>query len=64
MWGGGGASDAEVIAATKELRGDPADAEAVLERHGLDRASYEQALFDIAADPARSEAYTEGVGRR
>ena len=47
------------IAATvaKEIAADPEHADDVLAKHGLDRAKLEAMMFEIAADPALTEAY-------
>ena len=47
------------IAATvaKEIAADPEHADDVLAKHGLDRSKLEAMMFEIAADPALTEAY-------
>jgi Tfp pilus assembly protein PilP len=47
------------VAATvaREIAADPEHADEVLARHGLDRAKLEAMMFEIAADPALTEAY-------
>ena len=40
-----------------EIAASPAKAEEILSSHGTDRDAFEEALFDIAADSAKSKAY-------
>jgi hypothetical protein len=47
----------EVAALASEVKAAPAKAEQILADHGLDQARFEALLYDIAADPAKSEAY-------
>jgi hypothetical protein len=41
----------------KEIAADPEHADEVLVKHGLDRAKLDAMMFEIAADPALTEAY-------
>ena len=40
-----------------EIAASPAKADAVLSTHGVSRDDFEQALFDVAADDAKTRAY-------
>lgn len=44
-------------AVAKEIAADPEHADDVLTKHGLDRAKLDAMMFEIAADPALTEAY-------
>jgi len=41
----------------KAIAADPEHADDVLNKHGLDRAQLDAMMFEIAADPALTEAY-------
>lgn len=41
----------------REIAADPEHADEVLSRHGLDRSKLDALMFEIAADPALTEAY-------
>jgi hypothetical protein len=41
------------------IAADPGQADALLSAQGLDRASFDALLYDIAADPALTERYLE-----
>lgn len=41
----------------REIAADPEHADEVLTRHGLDRDKLDAMMFEIAADPALTEAY-------
>jgi hypothetical protein len=51
----------EVAAIATLVKADPAKADKVLADHGLDRAAFEALLFDIAADPAKSQTYAAAL---
>ncbi|HEY8380163.1 MAG TPA: hypothetical protein VIK91_26920 [Nannocystis sp.] len=44
-------------AIAREIAADPEHADEVLRRHGLDREKLDAMMFEIAADPALTEAY-------
>lgn len=44
-------------AIANEIAASPARADEILSSHGTDRDAFEAALFDIAADAAKSKAY-------
>ncbi len=46
-----------LAALSKSIEANPAQAEALLKEAGLDAATYEAQLYEIAADPALSAAY-------
>jgi hypothetical protein len=46
-----------LAALSKSIEANPARAEALLKEAGLDTATYEAQLYEIAADPALSAAY-------
>jgi hypothetical protein len=53
-----GSEKVQVAAAVaKEIAADPEHADDVLTKHGLDRAKLDAMMFEIAADPALTEAY-------
>jgi len=53
-----GADDVAGIAAiASEVKAEPAKADAILQQHGLDRATFEALLYQVAADPAKSKTY-------
>lgn len=47
----------------KIVQADPANADAALTAKGASRAELEGLLFDIAADPALSDAYAKAMGK-
>lgn len=49
--------EARAAAIAKAIDADPSEADAVLEAAGMTEEEYEQALFDIAADPKMSRAF-------
>ena len=53
---------AQAAAIAKDLRANPDDADAILAKHGMTRQQFEDLMYEIAADPAMSEAYTAKVG--
>jgi hypothetical protein len=52
----------EAVDVARELDADPDDAEAVLERHGLDVESFEAMMYEISSDPTLAQAYTAQLG--
>ena len=52
----------KAIEIASAIRATPDDAEAVLAEHGMTAEDLEALLFEIAADPAQSAAYAEGMG--
>ncbi|MDC0716089.1 hypothetical protein [Nannocystis bainbridge] len=53
-----GSEKVQIAAAVaKEIAADPEHADDALAKHGLDRAKLEAMMFEIAADPALTEAY-------
>ncbi|WAS96951.1 hypothetical protein [Nannocystis punicea] len=53
-----GSEKVQVAAAVaKEIAADPEHADDVLAKHGLDRSKLDAMMFEIAADPALTEAY-------
>jgi hypothetical protein len=42
---------------TKAMDADPAAVESILETHGVTPEEFEEMMYEIAADPALSEAY-------
>jgi hypothetical protein len=69
---GGGTQEAEdgtlpeivqkAVTVAEELKADPDDVEAVLERHGLDVESFEAMMYEISSDPELTKAYTARLG--
>ena len=61
--GGGETKDraAKATAIAKEIRANPDDAKAVLEKHGMTAEELEALMFEIANDPELSAAYTQQV---
>jgi len=47
----------------REIEARPDQADEILERHGKTRQEFEKLLYDIAADPDLSRAYTQALGR-
>jgi len=47
----------------REIEARPDQASAILERYGKTREEFEKMLYDIAADPDLSRAYTQALGR-
>jgi len=52
---------AEVAAIASAVKADPAKADAILEKHGLDRARFEALLFEVAEDPIKAAAYAQAL---
>jgi hypothetical protein len=52
-----------IAAAARELEDEPEDAEAVLERHGLDRETFEASITEIAKDAWKSDLYIAALGQ-
>ncbi len=48
---------AELAAVADEIVTTPADADAILAKHGLDRATFEAKLYEIAEDANLSKEY-------
>ncbi|HEY8374991.1 MAG TPA: hypothetical protein VIK91_00825 [Nannocystis sp.] len=62
----GGAADGkaeQAIAIAKELRANPAEAEAILKKHNLTVEQWEALMFEIAEDPALSAKFEAGLGK-
>ncbi|MGB1274349.1 MAG: hypothetical protein ACPG77_01260 [Nannocystaceae bacterium] len=51
----------KAVAVAKEIEANLENADAVLAKHGLDRDSLEQMMYDIARDPAMANAYEEAL---
>ena len=45
------------VSIARELAADPADGEAILNRHGLTEESFDELMYEIAADPELTVAY-------
>jgi hypothetical protein len=52
-----------IATAARELESHPEDSDEVLERHGLDRPSFEAAVTEIAKDPWKSDLYIAALGQ-
>ncbi len=52
---------AKAVAIAKEIEGNMDDTDAILEKHGLDRDSLEQMMYEIARDPTLSNAYEQAL---
>jgi hypothetical protein len=48
---------ARVASVADAIAAEPARADAILAENGTDRAAFEALLYDVAEDPARSQAY-------
>lgn len=48
------------LAVAKGIQADPSTADSVLAANGLTRAGFDSLLYDIAADSAKSAAYSAG----
>ena len=60
------ASSAKVdraAAVANAIKADPSRADEVLRQHGMTEKEFEDLMYEIAADPALSEAYNAKVGR-
>jgi hypothetical protein len=53
----GGSPATEAAAIANEIEKDPANADAVLKKHGTTAAAFEAQLYEIAADPAQTDEY-------
>lgn len=45
------------VAVAREISADPEHADEILARHGLDREKLDAMMYEIAADPALTDAY-------
>jgi len=54
---------AKAAALSKEIRANPDDADAILERSGMTRAQFEELMYEIAADEELSKAYQDALAR-
>ena len=52
-----GSEVAALAAIADEIEAAPADADAILARHGTTREAFEAALYDVALDPAKAKEY-------
>jgi len=52
---------AKAVAVAKEIEANLENTDEILAKHGLDRDSLEQMMYDIARDPAMASAYEEGL---
>lgn len=50
-------SPAGLAAIADAIAADPGATDEILTDNGTDRATFEAALYDLAADPAKSDAY-------
>ena len=52
----------KALEVAKAIKAAPDDAESILSEHGMTVQDLDALLFEIAADPAQSAAYAEGMG--
>jgi hypothetical protein len=48
---------AKAAALAKELKANPDDADAILQRHGMTREQFDELMYEIASDEAMSQAF-------
>ena len=53
----------KAAALSRELRANPDDADAILERNGMTRPQFEDLMYEIAADEELSKAYEQALAR-
>jgi hypothetical protein len=59
---GGGDDVAKAVEIAKEIKADASKAEDVLKKHSLSVEQWEDMMFAIAEDPAKSAEFEKGVG--
>jgi hypothetical protein len=51
----------KAITIAQEIEGDPDNAEAILEKHGITEEGFEDLMYQIAQDPELSRSYNEAL---
>ncbi len=49
------------VATAQAIQAKPAAADSILAAHGLTRAGFDSLMYEVAADPALAQAYTEAM---